>query len=124
VTRRSHAHPDPGGPFLRGRPSPPRWHRHRLALIAGAVLLLLLVTQLLGENGLPVYLALRGEAGRLQSRVDQRRAQDAELRAWIAAVQTDRDVLERLARERYNMQRPGEMVYEVVESDPRSGRSP
>ena len=77
--------------------------------------------------GLSVYFALFGgeysvfEVGRVRAeRVElEQRLVELEqtndcLRAWADALETDSATIERLARERYGMIRPGEVLYRII----------
>jgi len=77
--------------------------------------------------GLSVYFALFGgeysvfEVGRVRAErvelekrlVELEQANDC-LRAWADALETDSATIERLARERYGMIRPGEVLYRII----------
>ena len=77
--------------------------------------------------GLSVYFALFGgeysvfEVGRVRAEkveleqrlVELEQANDC-LRAWADALETDSATIERLARERYGMIRPGEVLYRIT----------
>lgn len=66
------------------------------------------------------YVELR--AGRADARLEaaeltERRRQIDSLRAWADSLDVDSATLERLARERFGMLRPGEVLYRFAESD-------
>jgi cell division protein FtsB len=79
--------------------------------------------------GLSIYFALFGgeysvfEVGRVRAEriemeqrlVELERANDC-LRAWAEALEADSATIERLARERYGMIRPGEVLYRITRS--------
>jgi cell division protein FtsB len=105
--------------FLRERvpqgPSRSTWSRKRSFAVGGAVVgLLLILPPLLGENGLPAYFQLRQKRDRLEREVAELRQRDKELEERTEAIQKDPQVLEQFARERYNMKREDEEVYEIV----------
>ncbi len=108
------------GPFLRG--APPTGKRIRkpilwLGVVAAAVML---GTALTGENGLRTYLGLRNERLQCSEDVDRLRHHHDELQAGLAALDDetgDPEALERVARERYRMRKPGETIIEVVGED-------
>ncbi len=115
--------PVPAGKFLRLPPH--RWSpRRSLLVLVGAAVLLFFLSPLLGENGLPTYLRLRSRRADLQRRVEQMRARDAALQRRSAALLNDPNALEELARERYNMRRSDETVYEIVDDEEQAERSP
>jgi len=85
-----------------------------LGAVAVAVLL---AVALLGENGLRTYLGLRAERRQLETDVESLRTHHLELERGLAALDPetgDPAALERVARERYRMRKPGETVIEVV----------
>jgi cell division protein FtsB len=111
------------GRFLRLPPH--RWSpRRSLAYLGGVAVLLFFLSPLLGENGLPTYLRLRSRRAELQQRVEDMRVRDAALQQRTTALLDDPTALEELARERYNMRRPGETVYEIVDDEEEAERSP
>jgi cell division protein FtsB len=83
-----------------------------------------------GLLGLAAYYALFGgeysyfelRATRIAERQEaaalaERRRQIDSLRAWADSLDVDSATLERLARERFGMLRPGETLYRFAESD-------
>ncbi len=108
------------GPFLRGgQPAVKRIRRPALWIGAAAVAVLLTVA-LLGENGLRTYLGLREERVQLEAEVERLREHHEDLETGLAALDEetgDPEALERVARERYRMRKPGETVIEVVGED-------
>ncbi|PIQ61884.1 MAG: septation ring formation regulator EzrA [Bacteroidetes bacterium CG12_big_fil_rev_8_21_14_0_65_60_17] len=88
--------------------------RHKKRLLATAALLLLVWILLLDTHSLWTRFALRAEQRVL-------RAENALLSADIDRVKTlmERPLnaadIERIAREKYSMQRPGELVYPLVD---------
>jgi len=108
------------GPYLRGGPPARRRIRRPVLWLGGAAVVVLLVVALLGENGMRTYLRLRAERVRLEEDVQRLRTQREDLEAGLTALdeQTgDPEALERVARERYRMRKPGETVIEVVGED-------
>jgi cell division protein FtsB len=102
------------GKFLRIRPPANRFAKRSLAAAAGVLVLLLLLSPLLGENGLPVYLRLFGEREGLRDEVTELRQRVMDLDEQIDRVKHDPATLERIARERFNMRLRGEEIYEIV----------
>ncbi len=104
--------------YLRMKPSA-SWLSRRSVFLVGAVLaLLFLFFPLLGENGLPTYLRLRKERNDLQQEIEDLRTTRRVLEARIEALENDPDALEKLARERFNMHRPGEEVLVIKGDEP------
>jgi len=110
--------PPPRSPYLRGRRAAPRV-RLPLLWLAGGVVALALLVLVLGENGLVAYLRLARERDRLQDHVQDLAVAADSLQARIDAVENDPEALERLARERYNLRRPGEEVLLLVPEEPK-----
>ncbi len=105
------------GPFLRGRPPASRRIRKPVLWLGAVAVAVLLAVALLGENGLRTYLGLRAERRQLETDVESLRTHHLELERGLAALDPetgDPAALERVARERYRMRKPGETVIEVV----------
>ena len=100
--------------FLRG--APPARGGVSWALVALCVvgLGLLAASTLLGENGLATQRRLAREREEASTEVDRLRTQRRELQARIEALRSNPAALERLAREKYGMKRPGQSVLEFV----------
>ena len=80
-----------------------------------------------GLIGLSLYFALfggeysvfevgrvRAEKAELQERLAEFERVNEFLRAWANALESDSATIERLARERYGMIRPGEVLYRIT----------
>ena len=111
------------GPFLRGQPGG-GLARRTLSCALLAVLLLLLLYPMVGENGLSAYLRLRAERDRLRQEVERLEQEREMLAAQIAELQTSPAALERFAREYYNMALPGETVLKLVPENEIPRRAP
>ena len=108
------------GPYLRTGPPASRRIRRPVLWLGGIAVVVLLGMALLGENGLLTYLGLRAERLRLEEDVSELHAQRGGLEAGLSALDEetgDPEALERVARERYRMRKPGETVIEVVGED-------
>jgi len=79
------------------------------------------VSLLTGENSLPVYWRLGREQRRLEEEVGRLRQQEQALARQVEAIQHDPFLLEKIAREQYNLRRPDEQVLEIVEPVPVDG---
>jgi len=87
--------------------------RNKLILfIAAAGLVLLLMAQL-GEDGLATFLQLRNQESELATEVQRLEAANTGLEQKLHGLATDPVVLEKLAREKHNMQKPEEEVLTV-----------
>jgi cell division protein FtsB len=88
--------------------------RHRRA-VARLVLVMLVFVALLFVFVFPIrtLLAQRDDTGAVREQLQLLREQNAELEDEAARLQTDAEV-ERIARERYNLVRPGETPWSVV----------
>ena len=73
-----------------------------------------------GEYGTTDLLALRRQEASERTQVDRLRHVVDSLERDAKAIETDRRVQERVARERFGMIRPGELLYRLVPAD--SGR--
>jgi cell division protein FtsB len=81
--------------------------------VAVAALCTLAVFAVYGEHGLLHLVRLQGEQRALEQTAFQLQQQNEKLRIHITKLQTDDRYLERLARERLGLVRPGEIVYRV-----------
>jgi cell division protein FtsB len=70
-----------------------------------------------GSDGLIAQREMNREIEHLRHDIELISAQNVELRAQITRLQEDLAYLERIARERYGMARPGERVYRVIPTD-------
>jgi cell division protein FtsB len=88
--------------------------RHRRA-VARLVLAVLLFVALLFVFAFPIrtLLAQRRETGRLRDRLELLREESDQLEREAERLGSDAEV-ERIARERYNLIRPGETPYVIV----------
>ena len=89
------------------------WSRRRrlVFLLIFALAVSLGARTVFGERGLLEWWRLRAEAGRLEAEVDTLRASLAAERRAVADLREGSDAVERIARERLGMIRPGEVVY-------------
>jgi cell division protein FtsB len=106
--------------------APASWRAARLTRpgwIVVAVLLLLAVTALVGDNGVLALWRLRGEVAALDREVRALEAENERLARAIADLQENPAVIERIAREELGLVRPGERVLRFPRS-PRPGPPP
>ncbi len=109
--------PPPRSPFLRPDPPAARLARGSLPWLLAVGVLLLGLALLTGEHGLLEYLQLSGERDELAAEAARLEQEATALEARLEALRTDPFALEELARERYNMRRPGEDVILVVPAE-------
>ncbi len=95
------------------RPKPLTMKRRMMLISAVAVPVLIIFT--FGNRGLFKRIQLENEHGNLIEQLYEERATGDSLRLAIEEMKTDSVAIERLARERFGMVRPGETLYKVVE---------
>ncbi|MHB8078121.1 MAG: FtsB family cell division protein [Candidatus Krumholzibacteriia bacterium] len=100
--------------FLRGRPPGRASLRWPLLGLVALGLGLLTATTLLGDNGIATHRRLVRDRATVAAEVERLRAQRRELQTRIDALNTSPAALERIAREKYGMKRPGEEVIELI----------
>jgi len=109
--------PAAGDKFVRGRPTVGVLNRHSVSLLVGAGLLVLLVLSQFGENGIVSWFSVRARHQQLQEDVVRLEEENTLLRARLDALANDLEALEKIAREKYNMQRADEEVLLVLPRD-------
>ncbi len=87
----------------------------RKILYAALVAIPLLVILTFGNRGVLKRLELESEVSSLHRGLYRDRATSDSLKMEIARIKADTTAVERLARERYGMVRPGETIYKVDE---------
>lgn len=87
----------------------------RKTLYAALVAIPLLAILTFGNRGILKRVALEHEVSDLHKQLYRDRAAGDSLRAEIGKMRSDTTLVERLARERYGMVRPGETIYRVDE---------
>lgn len=91
-----------------------RFGRIALALVAGAGIYYALFG---GEYSVFDVMRLEKRAVAEQARLDSLRLEVARLEARADSLENDSATIERIARERYGLIRPGERLYRFVEED-------
>lgn len=90
--------------------------RRRAAALASLLALIALVVgSLFGDRGVLQLMTQRERAGRLESEIEELRAENGRLAAEIEALRRDPRAIERLAREQLGLARPGETVFLIRE---------
>jgi len=82
--------------------------------IAAIVLFYLLVPLIVGDMGLVKYFRMRQTQHRLQEEIQQLSEENKKIEGDIQALRSDPARIERLARERLGLVRPGEVVYQFL----------
>jgi cell division protein FtsB len=88
--------------------------RRSLFVVLGLGLVALVALVQFGENGIFAFFNLQGREARLQQEVVQLETQNQQMDQQLEALATDREALEKLARERHNMRREDEEVLLVL----------
>lgn len=107
------------GVFLRRFWMGQRLRTRRLFLVAGLGWMLYIL--LAGEHGFIQIRALEAERSRLQKEIDGVDAELGALHKRLEAQPGDPFFVERVARERYGLARPGETVYRLPEGTDETG---
>ena len=98
---------------FRFRPKPLTTRRKITLAVIAAVPVLVIIT--FGNRGILKRVELELRRDQLSEQVQQQRAVGDSLRSEIQHLKTDTAAVEKLARERYGMVRPGERIYRVEE---------
>lgn len=93
------------------RTSRATWNK-RLLLTAGVVAGLAFLWYLIvGEMGVVKYYRMSAHAGILRNEIEHMKKDNARLSKEVDALRTDPAFIERMARDKIGLARPGEMVY-------------
>ncbi len=86
--------------------------RKRLAVAAGALLsVYLLASSVLGEMGLVKYYRMKSQYSSLSDEIAKLKIDNARLSGEVYSLRNDAAYLERIARDKLGLARPGEIVY-------------
>ena len=104
------------------RHSPPRTVRRQSTdtqrqFIRGVLLLIgvtLLIVFIFGDHGIFQLYKLKRERSEVQTRITLLRKEREQLKSEKARLENDLDYIEKLARERFRMAKPGEKVFKVI----------
>jgi len=86
-------------------------------LILGALILVIIF--FFGDHGVYRLYTMKREKTHLMENIDSLRAEQEELIGEKDKLENDLDYIERIARERHRMAKPGEKVFKVVEKEKR-----
>ncbi len=101
---------NPGSTRKRGGPM-----ENKVAWISGAIILMILFQIfVMRDEGLYSLLQLRQEITDMEAHISRLEIEKAELESDRDRLLNDPDYLERIARERFRMAKPGEKVFHVV----------
>lgn len=93
--------------------------KNRLAILAGAALgIYLLVTFIFGEMGLVKYYRMRSQYLALREETENLKLENTRLLKDVRSLRSDPAVIERIARDKLGLARPGEIVYYYQETNP------
>ena len=87
------------------------------SILAGVVLCLLLLLAIASLGSYRDLTAARERRQQLQQRIEDTRLRNQQLRHRIERLENDPSSLERVAREQYKMQRPGDVVIIFPQAD-------
>ncbi len=97
---------------------------NKVAWISAAIILLILVQIfVMRDEGLYSLLRLKQEIKDMESHITRLEIEKAELESERDRLLNDPDYLERIARERFRMAKPGEKVFHVVTDIKKDGVS-
>jgi cell division protein FtsB len=86
-------------------------------LLISATILILSTTLLFANKGIWRHVALRRDVSSLQTEDAMLNTEEAKLKTKVDALtKEDPNMIERIARERYHLKKPGEIIYRVGNS--------
>ena len=89
-------------------------------LLKGALILILILGAcaflFFNENGIAKYLKLKSELNQIDAEIKRTEEKLKSLHAEIDSLQTSRDKIERVAREKFNMMKKNEKVFKIEEN--------
>ncbi len=106
--------------YLRGSRGSRESRKTRLAVLAGAAIgIYLLVTLIFGEMGLVKYYRMRSQYLALREEMENLKLENTRLLKDVRALRSDPALIERIARDKLGLARPGEIVYYYQETEPK-----
>ena len=94
------------------------WLPRAARYILGALLLLVFMNGVFGENGYLATRRARSDAERLRKEIQQLNEENRQLAGDVRALKTDPAAVERVAREEMGLARPGELVFRLPDATP------
>ncbi len=76
---------------------------------------LMVLVSILNEDGLITVYRVEGELSKLQNDNDKLKIENNHLRLEIKELKTDPLAIEKVAREKLNLVKPGELIYRIVQ---------
>ncbi len=98
--------------------------RRALRYALGALLLLVFMNGIFGENGYLAMRRARADAERIRKELQQLNEENRQLAGDVRALKTDPTAIERVAREEMGLARPGELVFRLPDVTPNSATPP
>ena len=96
---------------------------NKVAWISAAIILLILFQMfILRDEGIYSLVQLKQETKDMESHITRLEIEKAELESERDRLLNDPDYLERIARERFRMAKPGEKVFHVVIESKKAGQ--
>ncbi len=100
--------------FLPGASTPQTW-RPAGTMVVLALIMFMGWHVINGKDGLSIWQQKRAEDKRLQMEIDQLQLENTRVRDHINSLNTDKDAIEREAREKLHYARSGEIIYALPE---------
>ena len=83
----------------------------------GLIGVLMVLTFIFGDHGLLQLYKLKKEKNKIQNHITNHREEKEKLKSEKHRLENDIDYIEKLAREKYRMAKPGEKVFKVIDSN-------
>ncbi len=100
------------------------WLPRAARYVLGALLLLVFMNGVFGENGYLATRRARSDAEKLRLEIQQLNEQNRQLAGDVRALKTDPAAVERVAREEMGLARRGELVFRLPDATPNAATPP
>lgn len=105
--------------------SSPSFFRNNARYFFALVFCLLLLQDIFGAHGLMAMHRSKAEIETIQAKIDKLDQENRDLQQRIQNLKTDPSAIEKIARDRMGLARPGEMIFSLPpKSDPHSATTP
>ncbi|HEV2422672.1 MAG TPA: septum formation initiator family protein [Candidatus Acidoferrales bacterium] len=105
--------------------SSPSFFRSNARYFFALVFCLLLLQDIFGAHGLMAMHRSKAEIETIQAKIDKLDQENRDLQQRIQNLKTDPSAIEKIARDRMGLARPGEMIFSLPpKSDPHSATTP